>query len=205
MPWKVFEVLEMEGTNQDVPCCRFCFGESEAGRELFYPCKCDGSIKYVHQDCLLEWLKRSAQQNPRCELCGESLHFKNIYKDGAPLTLTILELIRELIPRGVEIVMSCIRIFLAINLWGIFLPLFSNWWFSVCWCSISEPDLSICTATYFTLESTSIDQFLNAWYGGLVNLCIMVLISFFVFEIVRFIQKVSKWFGYSYMMTYSLV
>jgi len=180
----------MEGTNQEVPCCRFCFGESEPGRELFYPCKCDGSIKYVHQDCLLEWLKRSSQQNPRCELCGEPLLFKNIYRDGAPLTLTILELFKELIPRGFEIVTTFFRLFAIIALWGIFLPLFANWWFNVCWCSISEPDLSICTATYFTHEAGSIDQLINSWYGGLVNLCVILLFSFLIFEIVRFVRKV---------------
>ena len=33
--------------------CRVCHGESEAEHPLFHPCKCSGSIKYVHQDCLL--------------------------------------------------------------------------------------------------------------------------------------------------------
>ena len=30
-------------------CCRICHGESEPNRELYYPCNCSGSIKYVHQ------------------------------------------------------------------------------------------------------------------------------------------------------------
>ena len=33
--------------------CRVCHGESDDEHPLFHPCKCSGSIKYVHQDCLL--------------------------------------------------------------------------------------------------------------------------------------------------------
>jgi hypothetical protein len=29
--------------------CRVCHSEAETNRPLFHPCKCAGSIKYVHQ------------------------------------------------------------------------------------------------------------------------------------------------------------
>ena len=84
------------------PVCRVCHGESEPGRELYYPCKCDGTIKYVHQDCLTEWIKHSRQKTPRCELCGQPFRFQNIYKEGAPLYLTLYDLLLELIPRAIQ-------------------------------------------------------------------------------------------------------
>ncbi len=45
--------------------CRICYngGEEEA---LLSPCCCAGSIKNVHQSCLLKWLKA---RKPICELC----------------------------------------------------------------------------------------------------------------------------------------
>jgi hypothetical protein len=120
----------------EVPCCRVCHGESEPGHELFYPCKCDGSIKYIHQDCLMLWLKHSkqydptnpafnaTQEPPRCELCGEVFRFKHIYKEGAELRLTMIDIVFELIPRILGFIRSLIyKTFLCI-LWFLLLPLF---------------------------------------------------------------------------------
>lgn len=40
----------------DIDICRVC--RCEAGeQELFYPCICTGSIKYIHQDCLTQWMR----------------------------------------------------------------------------------------------------------------------------------------------------
>ncbi|EXB39324.1 Exosome complex exonuclease RRP46-like protein [Morus notabilis] len=36
--------------------CRICRNPGEEGNPLRYPCACRGTIKYVHQDCLLQWL-----------------------------------------------------------------------------------------------------------------------------------------------------
>src|SRR5688572_6313687 len=44
--------LEMEPTDDDEDkgnICRVCRMGSEPGRTLFYPCKCSGSIKYIHE------------------------------------------------------------------------------------------------------------------------------------------------------------
>ena len=65
---------------EEVPYCRVCHegdtSNSSIGDAavslgpLYHPCKCDGSIKYVHQECLIQWLKISKkfQTNPKCEL-----------------------------------------------------------------------------------------------------------------------------------------
>ena len=39
--------------------CRVCRMEGSMSRPLFHPCHCSGSIRYVHQECLIEWLRVS--------------------------------------------------------------------------------------------------------------------------------------------------
>ena len=48
--------------------CRICF-DTEGG--LCSPCKCDGSVKYVHTKCLLKWLRTRPNNTDSCELCKE--------------------------------------------------------------------------------------------------------------------------------------
>lgn len=38
--------------------------------QLYWPCKCSGSIKFVHQQCLLDWLQHSGrlQAGAFCEV-----------------------------------------------------------------------------------------------------------------------------------------
>jgi E3 ubiquitin-protein ligase DOA10 len=38
--------------------CRYCLS-FEKSEEFIIPCKCEGSIRYVHQSCLEEWIKNS--------------------------------------------------------------------------------------------------------------------------------------------------
>ncbi|CAK9190289.1 unnamed protein product [Sphagnum troendelagicum] len=33
---------------------------------LYYPCACSGSVEYVHQECLLQWLNHSNAR--QCEV-----------------------------------------------------------------------------------------------------------------------------------------
>lgn len=39
------------------PTCRFCWGsESTAENPCIVPCKCSGSVGFIHFDCLRSWL-----------------------------------------------------------------------------------------------------------------------------------------------------
>jgi E3 ubiquitin-protein ligase MARCH6 len=66
----------------DADSCRICRGEGTPDEPLFYPCKCSGSIKYVHQECLMEWLSHT--QKKHCELCKTSFRFTKLYHPGMP-------------------------------------------------------------------------------------------------------------------------
>lgn len=46
--------------------CRICRTSGEADSSLYHPCACSGSIKYVHQECLLQWLNHSNAR--QCEV-----------------------------------------------------------------------------------------------------------------------------------------
>lgn len=52
-----------QSEDEDQDCCRICRGSASP---LYYPCKCSGSIKYVHQQCLMDWLGHSG--NTHCEV-----------------------------------------------------------------------------------------------------------------------------------------
>ena len=67
---------------EDADTCRICRGEGSKDEPLFYPCKCSGSIKFVHQNCLMEWLSHS--QKKHCELCKTSFRFTKLYRPHMP-------------------------------------------------------------------------------------------------------------------------
>uniref|UniRef100_A0A8C6VV70 RING-type E3 ubiquitin transferase n=2 Tax=Nothobranchius TaxID=28779 RepID=A0A8C6VV70_NOTFU len=48
------------------PSCRICFQGAEQG-DLLNPCRCDGSVRYTHQQCLLKWISERGCWT--CELC----------------------------------------------------------------------------------------------------------------------------------------
>lgn len=56
--------------------CRICHQTVvESGATLLAPCKCAGSIRFAHSDCLLAWMARSARPvaSWRCDICRERL------------------------------------------------------------------------------------------------------------------------------------
>lgn len=56
----------IDGDDDEGDLCRICRTSGEDGSPLYYPCACSGSIKYVHQECLLQWLSHSNARH--CEV-----------------------------------------------------------------------------------------------------------------------------------------
>lgn len=53
------------------PRCRICYLEQ---RPLIAMCLCSGSIQYVHEECVLEWITKKIEmadelEIPKCEIC----------------------------------------------------------------------------------------------------------------------------------------
>jgi hypothetical protein len=100
--------------------CRICHDSDDP---LFYPCKCSGSIKYVHAECLKHWLHINRRKN--CEVCGEELSFQKEFTENAPRSKFSLRVIRELLLEGLSaaarVVLDCLA--LAAVIW--FVPALS--------------------------------------------------------------------------------
>lgn len=60
----------MAAVEVDEPRCRICFAGEEPGEPLVRPCRCSGTIAFVHRRCLAEWTKAKAKKKWCCEICG---------------------------------------------------------------------------------------------------------------------------------------
>lgn len=70
--------------------CRIC-GEDDTDEPLFHPCRCSGSIRHIHEDCLVKWLTMKSNlpggdavslheaNVSECELCGHTFQFSFEY------------------------------------------------------------------------------------------------------------------------------
>ncbi|KAM0339424.1 hypothetical protein ACHAPQ_001683 [Fusarium lateritium] len=102
--------------------CRICRGEGTPEEPLFYPCKCSGSIKYVHQDCLMEWLSHS--QKKYCELCKTSFRFTKLYAPDMPQSLPVHIFIGHMARYFLQNVLVWLRAAMAVSVWLFWLPYF---------------------------------------------------------------------------------
>lgn len=71
--------------------CRVCRSEGLAERPLFHPCICTGSIKWIHQECLVQWMRYSRKEY--CELCGHRFSFTPIYSPDMPRRLPLRDVV----------------------------------------------------------------------------------------------------------------
>lgn len=70
--------------------CRVCRSEEVPERPLFHPCICTGTIKFIHQECLIQWMRYSRKEY--CELCGHRFSFIPIYSPDMPRRLPLKDL-----------------------------------------------------------------------------------------------------------------
>nr|XP_029522331.1 E3 ubiquitin-protein ligase MARCH7-like isoform X2 [Oncorhynchus nerka] len=79
---KIQESLLLEDSDEEEgDLCRICqMGEESPSNPLIEPCRCTGSLQYVHQDCIKKWLRSKISSGTNldaittCELCKEKLH-----------------------------------------------------------------------------------------------------------------------------------
>ena len=56
--------------------CRICFDTTD--EPLIEPCKCSGSMRWVHNSCLQKWI--NIKKNTKCPVCKEELVVKKNVK-----------------------------------------------------------------------------------------------------------------------------
>ncbi|XP_042733707.1 E3 ubiquitin-protein ligase MARCHF7 isoform X1 [Lagopus leucura] len=78
---KIKESLLLEDSeDEEGDLCRICqMSSASTDNNLIEPCKCTGSLQYVHQECMKKWLQSkinsgsSLEAVTTCELCKEKL------------------------------------------------------------------------------------------------------------------------------------
>lgn len=81
--------------------CRYCLSEG-ALNEFITPCLCEGTMKYVHQQCLEDWIKncnKPIQESIKgghkffsiiCEICKFQMRYTKTYKNNFFVSITKL-------------------------------------------------------------------------------------------------------------------
>ncbi|CDO96597.1 unnamed protein product [Kluyveromyces dobzhanskii CBS 2104] len=93
------ETHEKNGGN--VQSCRICMLEGTYDNPLFHPCKCKGSIKYIHQVCLIEWLQSKNVDVTKpgagmvCSICNHPIEFRTLYDESMPDKIPFLLLVKH--------------------------------------------------------------------------------------------------------------
>lgn len=67
--------------------CRICLDTTESSSHFIHPCKCSGSVRYVHEECLKTWLVSLNKDlsESKCEICSTKYLMKiNIKRKCQP-------------------------------------------------------------------------------------------------------------------------
>ncbi|TPX53632.1 hypothetical protein SeMB42_g00650 [Synchytrium endobioticum] len=106
--------------DEDANFCRVCRAEATPDHPLYHPCRCSGSMKYIHQDCLEQWLAHSRKKH--CEICNHQFTFSPIYVQTTPPPISVKFFVFVVAKRSLALLKTYTRIALSIVVWLIVLP-----------------------------------------------------------------------------------
>ncbi|XP_042497936.1 probable E3 ubiquitin ligase SUD1 [Macadamia integrifolia] len=105
--------------------CRICRNPGDADNPLRYPCACSGSIKFVHQDCLLQWLNHSNAR--QCEVCKHAFSFSPVYAENAPARLPFQEFVFGMGMKACHVLQFFLRLAFVLSVWLLIIPFITFW------------------------------------------------------------------------------
>ncbi|CAK9178647.1 unnamed protein product [Ilex paraguariensis] len=105
--------------------CRICRNPGDAENPLRYPCACCGSIKFVHQECLLQWLNHSNAR--QCEVCKHAFSFSPVYAENAPARLPFQEFIVGMAMKACHVLQFFLRLSFVLSVWLLIIPFITFW------------------------------------------------------------------------------
>ncbi|KAG7444454.1 uncharacterized protein BT62DRAFT_952269 [Guyanagaster necrorhizus] len=117
-----------EAEEQDT--CRICSAPAEPDQPLFHPCKCSGTIRYIHQDCLTTWLSHSKKKT--CDVCKHSYSFTKVYAADMPPRLPPALLLRRLAQQALFALLFAVRAVVVALVWLAVLPWVTVWTWRIC-------------------------------------------------------------------------
>ncbi|OSD05343.1 hypothetical protein PYCCODRAFT_1405960 [Trametes coccinea BRFM310] len=105
--------------------CRICSAPAEPDQPLFHPCKCSGTIRYIHQDCLTEWLAHSKKKT--CDVCKYPYSFTKVYSKDMPEKLPFFLVLRQFSQQLAFALLFGLRAVLVASIWLAALPWATIW------------------------------------------------------------------------------
>eukprot|EP00854_Cymbomonas_tetramitiformis_P016843 gene16843-20011_t len=120
---------KQENAEPEEEVCRICRMEGTASSQLYHPCACSGSIKFVHEECLLQWLRHSS--SPRCEVCKHEFVFTPIYAEDVPTQLSAQDFMLGLSARASFAISFSCRLLVVLLVWQV-VPLITCWLWRLC-------------------------------------------------------------------------
>ncbi|CAL5009345.1 unnamed protein product [Urochloa decumbens] len=119
------------GEEEEEDACRICHLPAEADRPLRHPCACRGSIRFVHDDCLLRWLatRRGSPEaaSSICEVCKRAISIAPVYAANAPARLPLPEFMLGLASKLMALLLLLLSILFAVCVWEFLMPLTTLW------------------------------------------------------------------------------
>ena len=70
--------------------CRYCFDE-DSPENLISPCICEGTMKYVHNRCLVRWYTMNPEIGLRCSICKTECAYQVDQPLEDPLSLEFIK------------------------------------------------------------------------------------------------------------------
>ncbi|KAF0695314.1 Aste57867_13873 [Aphanomyces stellatus] len=161
--------------------CRVCRGEEEPHRRLFAPCKCSGSIRYVHSDCLMEWLAISKRDT--CDLCSHAFTFRQVYADGCPEVLPLHEFLASAAALAFREAREYMRIGVVLVAWFVVAPWCISWFYRLWFLRTPAMD----TVRFFD-RMEHMDTVADDLFSGLVLMLGIVFTSLYLVCIAEDVQ-----------------
>ncbi|THH10343.1 hypothetical protein EW145_g1377 [Phellinidium pouzarii] len=112
-------------TQDELDTCRICSAPAEPDAPLFHPCKCSGTIRYIHQDCLTTWLAHSKKKT--CDVCKFKYSFTKVYSPNMPKQIPFVLFLRKF---AQQLFWACVMGFrglMVATIWLAFLPYVTVW------------------------------------------------------------------------------
>ncbi|KAK4769307.1 hypothetical protein SAY86_027457 [Trapa natans] len=117
--------VDDDDDDDDGDVCRICRNPGDAENPLRYPCACSGSIKFVHQDCLLQWLDHSNAR--QCEVCKHAFSFSPVYAENAPVRLPFQEFVVGMAVKACHVLKFFLHLSFVFSVWLIIIPFITFW------------------------------------------------------------------------------
>eukprot|EP00297_Palpitomonas_bilix_P001333 CAMPEP_0113909012 /NCGR_PEP_ID=MMETSP0780_2-20120614/26550_1 /TAXON_ID=652834 /ORGANISM="Palpitomonas bilix" /LENGTH=1076 /DNA_ID=CAMNT_0000904643 /DNA_START=73 /DNA_END=3303 /DNA_ORIENTATION=- /assembly_acc=CAM_ASM_000599 len=181
---------EEEGQDEEL-FCRICrLGPDEVQEPLYHPCLCKGSIRFVHDNCLQQWLQHSKKQ--KCEVCGHRFMFTHVYNEEVPDGLSWNVFLAGVGERAAKALAAALKLCIAGALWAFVVPYAALF----CFKYLTSPNGEHMDLSF---SRPPLDIIVDSFHGLLLTIAMSGLLLSFVF-INEYLSQLN-WYDVALMLT----